>query len=46
MKTEILKIKGGWQETSGGVLTGDIQERYGLYNAYFNACRERGQQDG
>ena len=34
------------RETNGGVLTGDIQERYDLYNAYFNSCHEGGQQDG
>ena len=34
------------RETNGGVLTEDIQERYGLYNAYFNACYERGRKNG
>ena len=32
--------------SGGGILTGDIQERYDLYNAYFNSCHEGGQQDG
>ena len=34
------------REANGGVLTGGIQERYDLYNAYFNSCHEGGQQNG
>ena len=34
------------RETNGDVLTEDIQERYDLYNAYFNACYERGRKNG
>ena len=45
-KEEKGKVRKLMRETNGGVLTGDIQERYDLYNAYFNSCHEGGQQDG
>lgn len=34
------------RKTKGDILTGDIQARYDMYNAYFYSCYERGRTNG